>query len=323
MTPEEVCRHTLEKNDLRERNLKMALLRFPQQTKIDFVGLRFVTLALSGAMIALTLIFYLMKGFNYGIDFRGGVILEIRTPQPAVLSTLRQELSEVVEGEISLQEFGSPRDVLIRLDSQAQQGSEEQLLEKIKTRLGPDIEYRRIETIGPKVGAELIRNGLIAIAWALVAMLIYVWFRFEWQFGICAVIALLHDCIGILGLFTGFQLEFNETAIVALLITASYSINDTVVIFDRIRENRQKYRKMTLIELINTSVNETLARTTFTSATTLIALLALYLFGGHVIAAFSLPILVGIGVGTYSSIFLATPLLLYLRFSPQKETSLS
>lgn len=302
----------------------MALLRFPEQTKIDFVGLRLITLSLSGFMIALTLAFYLLKGFNYGIDFQGGMILEIRTPAPVELSILRQQLSKVVRGEVSLQEFGSPRDILIRLENKADPKTSEEtnetvLLNSIKAQLGPDVEYRRIETIGPKVGAELIRNGMIAIAWALVAMLVYVWFRFEWQFGVCAVLALLHDCVSILCLFTCFQLEFNETAIVALLITASYSINDTVVIFDRIRENQQKYRKISLIELINTSLNQTLSRTTFTSATTLIALLALYLFGGNVIAAFSLPILVGISVGTYSSIFLAAPLLIYLRFNPTSK----
>lgn len=304
----------------------MALLRFPQQTKIDFVGLRFITFALSGLMIALTIAFYAFKGFNYGIDFRGGVILEIRTPAPVELSSLRQQLAEVVKGEISLQEFGGPRDFLIRIENQTDKSNpgdthgdaiEDLSLEKVKSCLGKDTEYRRIETIGPKVGTELIYNGIVAIIWALIAMLIYVWFRFEWQFGVCAVLALLNDCIAILGLFTCFQLEFNETAIVALLITASYSINDTVVIFDRIRENQQKYRKMPLIELINGSLNETLSRTTFTSATTLMALLALYLFGGNVIAAFSLPILVGILVGTYSSIFLAAPMLLYLKL-PQK-----
>ena len=310
----------------------MSLPIIPYNTKIDFVGFRFVTFTVSLIVILASLASFTLKGLNYGIDFRGGLILEVRMPEKPDVPALREKIGQLGLGEVSLQDFGRDNTLLIRLErplerlqeegkddpqaqtsqtqtDQAQAGT----LEKIKTMLGEGVDYRKVETIGPKVGGELIRNGLTAIALALIAMLIYIAVRFEWQFAACAIMALLHDCVAILGLFSLFPLEFNETAIIAILITAGYSINDTIVIFDRIRENIRKYKKMHLKDLINKSLNETLSRTLLTASTTLLALLALYIWGGKVISTFSLPIIIGIVIGSFSSICLAAPLLLYLR----------
>lgn len=285
----------------------------PYDTKFDFISKKNIVFAILGVISLICLGSMLFKGFNYGIDFKGGLLLEVRTQGPADIGQLRSDLNGVVQGEVTLQEFGSPNDILIRVEQQPG-GDEAQLkaLNKIKEKLGTSIEYRRVETVGPKVSADLIRNGIYAVIWALVAMLIYIWFRFEWQFGVCSLITLAHDALIVLGLFSIFALEFNETAIIAVLITITYSINDTVVIYDRIRENLRKFKKMPLGDLLNQSINETLSRTILTSLTTLLALLALYLFGGPVIAAFSLPIIVGILAGTVSSITVSAPLLLHM-----------
>lgn len=290
----------------------MALLRFPETMRIDFMGLRKITIAVHLSIIVLTVLGYLFQGLKYGIDFQGGLMLEVRLESPGDLQDLRTRLGQAVEGEFSIQELGTTqRDFLIRVE-QKEDATPQQTkatLDRMKQALGQGVDYRKMETIGPKVGKELILAGFVAIVFALLAMLGYIWIRFEWQFSVCAILALINDCIAVVGLFTLTRLEFNETAIVAILITASYSINDTVVIFDRIRENLRKLRKMPLDELLNLSLNETLSRTLLTSGTTLVALLALYFLGGDVIASYSLPIIVGIGIGTCSSIFLAAPLL--------------
>jgi preprotein translocase subunit SecF len=228
---------------------------------------------------------------------------------------MRTDLSSLNLGNVALQEFGSPQDILIRVEQQGNDSNSQlQAIERIKETLEADTEYRRTETVGPTVGAEMVSNSIQAILWALVAMLIYIWLRFEWQFGLCAILALAHDAAAILGLYSVFGLEFNLTAIVAILITIGYSINDTVVIYDRVRENLRKFKKMELGTVLNLSINETLGRTILTSSSTLLALFALYYWGGEVIANYSLPILVGVAVGTYSSIFLAAPLLLSFNF---------
>jgi preprotein translocase SecF subunit len=279
--------------------------------------------------MGITFLFLGLKGLNYGVDFKGGVSVEVRVEGPVDLALMRTKLLSVLQADLSIQEFGSPQDLLIRVEQtetqtqtskapkdghkdadEVETSGAQILLNKIQQALGQGVEYRRVETIGPKIGRELVRNGLIAVFWSLVAMFVYIWCRFEWRFGIAAFGALIQDCIWVLGLFTVFRMEFNETAIVAFLITASYSINDTVVIFDRIRENRQKYKKMPFGEMVNLSINETLSRTILTSCTTLLALAVLYFLGGPIIASFSFPIFVGIVVGTYSSIFIAPPLLL-------------
>ncbi len=288
----------------------MALIQIPSGTKIPFLGMRWVTYTLSLVVMSVTLLVYGIYGLNYGIDFKGGISVEIRLPQKPDLGEMRTTLGRILDRDISIQEFGSSQDLLIRVEKHDEtEGDAQAVVSKIQETLGSDVDYRRIETIGPKVGRELVNNGILAMLLALLGMGLYVWCRFEWRFGIAAFLALLNDCIWVFGLFTIFRLEFNETAIVAILTTAAYSINDTVVIFDRIRENRRKYQKMPFAHMVNLSVNETLSRTTLTSLTTLSALAILYFFGGPIIAAFSLPIFVGLAAGTYSSIFLAAPLL--------------
>ena len=303
----------------------MALLHIvPREPKIDFVGLRFVTFLMSTIVVIATIITLSLKGINYGIDFKGGLILEIKTPEKPDLEQMRKKLEGLHLGEVSLQNFGGERDLILRIENDTSKKGQDEgtqsALTKVKSALGSGVEYQRVSTIGPKVGDELVRNAMKAIAIALVVMLGYISVRFEWQFAACAIVALAHDCIAIIAMFSIFPLEFNETSIIAILITAGYSINDTIVIFDRIRENIRKYKKMELKELINKSVNETLSRTLLTATTTLLALLALYFFGGKVISMFSLPILVGIIIGSFSSICLAAPLLLYLNVRRNETT---
>jgi preprotein translocase SecF subunit len=232
---------------------------------------------------------------------------------------LRGKLGSLGLGEVSMQQFGKQDELLIRLGKSEEGEGQAKAIQKVKETLGAGVTYKRVETVGPKVGSELVDNAIKAVAFALLAMLCYIAVRFEWQFGICAIAALLHDCAVIFGMFSIFPLEFSETSITAVLLTASYSINDTVVIFDRIRENLKKFRHMELKSLINQSLNETLSRTTLTATTTLLAILALYLFGGKVIASFALPIMVGLVVGTFSSIFIASPLLMFLHIKRYTE----
>ncbi len=291
----------------------MGLQLISYNTNYDFVSKKNVIFGVLIAIALLCLGSIFIQGFNYGIDFKGGLLLEVRTIGATDIGKLRSDLSNgVVHGEVTLQEFGAPNDILIRVERQPG-GDAAQLaaLDKIKEKLGTSVEYRKVETVGPKVSSDLIRNGIYAVCWALVAMLVYIWFRFEWQFGVCSFITLAHDALMVLGLFSLLQLEFNETTIIAVLITVTYSINDTVVIYDRVRENLRKFKKMPLGELINRSINETLSRTILTSTTMLLSLLGLYFFGGPVIAAFSLPIIVGITAGTISSITVSAPLLLH------------
>ena len=285
----------------------------PHDTKINFVGMRKFTYTFSIIMTLLSLLAFAFHGLNFGVDFKGGFLMEIRTQEVANIGELRDTLTKLDIGEVALQEFGSNKDVLIRIPSssektQAQQNAD---LEKVKAALGDNVEYRKIEKIGPKVGKELVDNAIIAVIIALGAILIYIWMRFEWQFALCGVIALAHDCIILLGLYSVVHyFEFSVNAIVALLMTASYSIHDSVVVFDRIREDMKAYKTLTVAQLLNKAINETLSRTTLTSLTTILSLLALCFFGGKVIFDFCFPILFGLGFGTFSSIFLAAPLLL-------------
>lgn len=302
----------------------MSLRIIPYNTKIDFVGFRFFTFAISIVVIIASTISFALQGLNYGIDFKGGYILEVRMPDKPNVPELRTKMEQLKLGEVSIQDFGKDNTLLIRVERHEEEGkdasqAQSDTMNKIKGVLGAGVDYRKAETIGPKVGQELIQNALKAIAFALIAMLFYIAIRFEWQFAACAIMALIHDCVGILGLFSLFPFEFNETAIIAILITAGYSINDTIVIFDRIRENIRKYKKMQLGELINKSLNETLSRTMLTASTTLLALMALYFWGGDVISRFTLPIIIGILLGSFSSICLAAPLLLYLRLKRGEE----
>ncbi|MDR3031478.1 MAG: protein translocase subunit SecF [Holosporales bacterium] len=282
----------------------------PYGTKFDIVGKSKYMLTFAAIVIVVCLSFVTFKGLNYGIDFKGGYIFEVKMPYEPNVQELREQLGSIGLGEVAIQQFGAKEDLLIKLEKSEE--GQAIAIQKIKDSLGSGVTYKRVETVGSKVGSELVSNAIKAVAFALVAMLLYIAVRFEFQFGICAIAALLHDCAIIFGMFSIFPLEFSETSITAALLTASYSINDTVVIFDRIRENLRRFRKMELKDLINLSLNETLSRTTLTAATTLLAVLSLYIFGGKVIASFALPIMVGILVGTFSSIFVASPLLMFL-----------
>lgn len=290
----------------------------PDNTNLNFIGLRFLAYALSALLIIGALGLTATKGLNFGIDFTGGTMIEIRVEEAPDLGILRDNLNALGLGNISIQEFGSAEDLLIRLPEQeggpdVQKQAIENTRAVLNEKFGEEkIEYRRTEFVGPQVGEELKRQGLYAILFSLAGILAYIWFRFEWQFGIAAIAALAHDVVLIIGLFALTQMEFNLSTVAAILMIAGYSINDTVVVFDRIRENLRKYKKMALTELFNKSVNEMLARTIMTSVTTLLALIALWIFGGEVIRGFVDALIVGILVGTCSSIFIAAPVLLLM-----------
>jgi preprotein translocase SecF subunit len=297
----------------------MLSFRFiPDRTNIGFVRYQRLGYAISGALIALSLLLLPTKGLNFGIDFQGGILIEVRVPGPAAdLGAMRAILGNLGLGEVALQEFGAPTDVLIRVERQAG-GEEAQLaaVDRVKAalaeRFGDEVSYRRVEFVGPKVSGDLFWAGTQAIVYALIAILAYIWFRFEWQFAIGAIIALIHDVILTLGIFSLLGLEFNLSTVAALLTIVGYSLNDTVVIYDRVRENLRRYKTMPLGDLIDRSINETLARTVMTSLTTLLALVALFLFGGPVIRGFTFAMIWGVLVGTYSTIYIASPLLLHL-----------
>jgi preprotein translocase SecF subunit len=254
------------------------------------------------------------KGLNYGIDFRGGVLIEMRTAGPADFPALREKLGGLDLGEVSLQSYGGPNEVLLRMETQpgGEKGNQ-RAIQVVREAMGEATEFRRVETVGPTVGEELREAGFYAVIGAIVAILLYVWFRFEWQFGVGAIIALFHDVIAIVGVFSLFDLAFDLATLAAILTISGYSINDTVVVYDRIRENMRKFKRMELRELLNKSVNDTLSRTALTGVSTLLALAALLVFGGPVIRDFNIAMFVGVIVGTYSSIFVAAPFLIYLK----------
>lgn len=288
----------------------------PDSTNMPFLRYRKVALGCSLAAVLASLVLAFVPGLNFGIDFRGGILIEVRTATAPDLRAVRGELNGLGLGEVALQEFGADNDLLIRVEQQpggaeAQQKAVETVRGALGRILGDSVDYRRVEFVGPKVSAELIEAGVAAVLLAVVLMLVYIWFRFEWHFGLGAVIALLHDVIISIGLFGATQMEFSLTTIAALLTIVGYSINDTVVVFDRIRENLRRYKTRPLAEVLDLAINETLSRTTMTSFTTLLALFALLIFGGEVIRSFVLAMIWGIVIGTYSSIFVAAPLLIF------------
>ena len=290
----------------------MRLLKLvPDDINIPFMSFRKVFLTVSALAVVASLALVFVKGMSFGIDFQGGILIEVRMPQAANLSQMRGQLGELGLGEVSLQEFGNPADVLIRIGAQDGDAAAQQVaVDAVKKTLGAGVDYRRVEFVGPKVSSELLLDGVLAVAVAIIAMLIYIWLRFEWQFGLGAVIALSHDIFITLGVFSLLELEFNLSTVAAVLTIAGYSINDTVVVFDRIREDLRKYKTKPVPELLNDAINATLSRTLMTSLTTLVALLALFFLGGEVIRDFSFAMIFGIMVGTYSSICVAAPLLL-------------
>lgn len=295
---------------------------FSKQTNLDFMGRKWVGFALSSLMILLTLGVIATKGLNLGIDFTGGVLIEVRAEKPVELSSLRSELGASNYGEISLQHFGDPNDVMIRIQTKGDVEQAE-LVKAVKQQLAEiipgELDYRQIDYVGPTVGDELIEAGALATALAFLVIMAYVWFRFEWQFGLGAILALVHDAVMMVGFFAVTRFDFNLAALAAILTIIGYSINDSVVIYDRIRENMRKYKKKPAVELINMSLNDTLARTLLTAGTTIIAALCLALFGGEVIRGFSWSLVFGVLIGTYSSIYIAAPTLIFLNIRGNSE----
>ena len=286
----------------------------PDDTRIAFMRHRRWSFPFSALLGLLSLALFAIYGLNYGIDFRGGTLIEIQTREEvADLGAIRTTLGGLGLGDVQIQEFGSPRDVLIRVE--AQPGGElaqQQVITQIRTALGDGVEYRRIEVVGPRVSGELVQSGTLAVLAAILAILVYIWVRFEWQFAVGAVIATVHDVVLTIGMFAIVQLEFNLSSIAAILTIVGYSLNDTVVVYDRVRESLRRYKRLGLPELLDLSINQMLARTTMTSLTTLLALVALYVFGGEVIRSFTFAMIWGVVVGTYSSIFIAAPILIFL-----------
>jgi preprotein translocase SecF subunit len=294
----------------------------PHGTTYDFIRLRFFAFGLTALLILGSFASMAIKGFNFGIDFAGGILIEAQSVNgPADLHAMRATLNGLELGDVSLQEFGSTgRDVMIRVPRQAGEEKAQMAgLAKVKETLGNGFSYRRVEIVGPKVGGELVRDGVLAVGLALMAIAMYVWFRFEWQFGVGALISTFHDVITTFGLFSILGLEFNLTTVAAILTIAGYSVNDTVVEYDRVRENLRKYKSMSLYDLLNLAVNETLARTILTVSTVFVTVVALLVFGGEVLRGFSIAMLWGLIIGTYSSVYVAMPVLIYFNLRSGKE----
>ena len=317
--------------------MKTLLSLFPQKTAIKFLSLSPLTASISAVLIAVSLVGWFTFGLNTGIDFRGGFIIEAQAyGSRADIEALRRELGRLGLGDFSLQEFGTPRDILIRVQAQAETGGDtdtdadgegadrlgaanRQAIQRVTNAISSDYSVRRTEFVGAVVSDELRRNAFFAVLAALGSILIYIWFRFEWPFALAAILALAHDVITTVGLFALTRFEFNLATVAALLTIAGYSINDTVVIFDRIRGNLRKHASWSNVRLIDYSLNQTLSRTLMTSLTTLIALLAIYLFGGAVLGGFALAMIWGVLIGTYSSIYVASALLARFDLRPADD----
>jgi len=282
------------------------------ETKFNFMRFHKLMIAISFAALIGTIVLLCTEGLNLGTDFAGGILMEVRTPKAKDISELRTELESLNLGHIHLQQLGSDDQVMIRMGQQEGDGAQQKAIEMVKEKIGPDAEYRRVEYVGPQVGQELINKGIWAIVLSSVGILGFVMLRFQWEFGLSSVIALLHDTVLTIGLFAITRAEFDLSTLAAVLMIGGYSINDTVVVFDRVREMMRKYRKMPMPELINKSINATLSRTFLTGGTAILALIALWFLGGTVIRSFVAALIWGIVVGTYSSVFVATPILMYL-----------
>ena len=287
---------------------------FPHNLRLPFMRFKGICLALSIIAMAISLGLYFTRGLNYGVDFKGGSLIEVQSKSgPADLADMRNKLNALGIGDVQIQSFGADTDVLIRVEQQPGGDAEQQVaMKKVVDTLGDGFTQRRIEVVGPAISSELRRTGIIAVLASLVAISIYVWFRFEWQFAVGCVMALLHDVLVTVGVFSLFQLDFDLSIVAALLTILGYSVNDSVVVSDRIRENLRKFKRMELNELLNISINETLSRTILTGVTAIAGITALLIFGGEVLRNFSFAMLFGILIGTYSSIFIAAPLLGYL-----------
>jgi preprotein translocase subunit SecF len=307
--------------------MKFPLKLIPDNLKIDFMGKRWIAFSFSIILTIATIGLLCTKGLNFGIDFTGGILIDAKFQEAPELAKMRTLLKESNIGEVSLQSFGKENNVLIRIgqtsgDEQERAKVVNQVKQVLEQNFGSNIEYRKVDYVGPKVGNELIKSGALALVLTLGAIMLYIWLRFEWQYGVAGIVALIHDAVLTLGFLSLTQLDFDLSTIAAILTIIGYSINDSVVIFDRIRENMRKFKKMGLTELLNLSVNETMARTIMTSTTTLVSVLALVLVGGEVVRSFSLAVLFGIAVGTYSSIYIGSPVLIYMKLRNSEENTI-
>ncbi len=285
------------------------------KTNISFNKYYKIFNIISLSLIFISISLLVFKGLNYGVDFKGGTLIEVRSLDKSLnIKDLRRSFNNLNLGDVSVKKFGKDNDYIVKFEKK--QSIKENFIENIKTSIRKEIgnvfEFRRVESVGPKVSAELLKSGVIAIALSLGAMLIYIWIRFEWQFSVGAIVALFHDIIITLGLFSLFSLEINLSIVAAVLTIVGYSMNDTVVIFDRVRENLKKFSDVKIYEITNTSINETLSRTIITSITTLLALISIFIFGGAILKGFSFAMILGVLIGTYSSIFIANPILVRL-----------
>lgn len=294
--------------------MKFKPIRFiPDDTRFPIMRWSRFGFFISGLLSLASVLLFIFVGLNVGVDFKGGTVMTIRTAEAANIEKLREDVNSLGFGQAEIQEFGSPRDVLIRLP--AVEGGEEAqqtTIAKVKEALGPGVEFRSVEVVGPKVSNELAQQSIVAVVVAIIGILLYVWFRFEWQFAAGAVLSLLHDVLITIGIFCLLRIEFNLQIIAAILTIVGYSLNDTVVVFDRIREYMRKYKSMNLADLIDFSINSVFPRTILTSVTTMLALVALYAFGGEVLRGFTFTMILGVLIGTYSSIFIASPVLILL-----------
>ncbi|ALA19221.1 MULTISPECIES: protein translocase subunit SecF [Chelatococcus] len=293
----------------------MRLLRYiPDDTKFGFMQYRRISFPLSAVLSVLTIVLFFAVGMNFGIDFRGGTLIEMQARNGvADLASIRQTASGLGFGDVEVQTFGGPDEVLMRFGLQGDSEQAQQaVVGAVRGAFEADYDFRRVEVVGPRVSGELVQSGTLGVVVAVLAVLIYLWFRFEWQFAVGAVIATLHDLVLTIGFFSITQLEFNMTSIAAILTIVGYSLNDTVVVYDRIREMLRKYKRLSLPDIIDIAINSTLSRTIMTATTTFLALMALAIFGGAVIQSFSLAMIFGVVMGTYSSIFIAAPVLIYL-----------
>ena len=295
----------------------------PDDTKFDFMRFRRVSFPISALLSILAISLYFFHGLNFGIDFRGGMLMEVQAKSGAAdLARMRATLGALNLGEVQLQQFGTPSDVLIRIAEQPGGDAAQQVaVQKVRAALGTEVEYRRVEVVGPRVSGELLSYGVIGLMLAILAILVYLWFRFEWQFALGAMIANVHDIVLTIGFMSVTQIEFDLTSIAALLTILGYSLNDTVVIYDRIREMLRRFKKLPMPDLLNASVNQTLSRSVITHVTVSLALLALLLFGGQAIHSFTATMMFGVVlVGTYTSVFIASPILIYLGVGTGRES---
>ena len=304
----------------------MKLLRLaPENTKFGFMRFRRVSYPFSAVMSIISVILFLTVGMNFGIDFAGGTLMELRAKSGTTdIAALRAIGDKLNLGEVEVQAFGNSNDVTMRMRVQpGGDAAQQEAVKKVQAAVGDNYEFRRVEVVGPRVSGELVQSGTLGVVLSIVAVLTYLWFRFEWQFAVSAVIATMHDLLLTVGFFSVTQLEFNTTSIAAILTIVGYSLNETVVVLDRIREMMRKYKRMGIAEMIDISINAVLPRTLMTATTVFLALLSLVFFGGHVIQSFSLAMMWGLFVAVYSSIFICSPILIYLGVRTEGRASAS